>query len=105
MNNHEKEFRRASGTNSPLHFLILMSASGFRTATPLFPAPAPRRKYPLEIKAGRLFRDGETNWVKPDEKKGCVVRFIDYVLWNSWRLLTYMNTNFNDCRLVYMDQV
>ncbi|CAG8522017.1 5077_t:CDS:10 [Paraglomus brasilianum] len=49
-----------------------MSASGFRTATPLFPAPAPRRKYPLEIKAGRLFRDGETNWVKPDEKKGLV---------------------------------
>ncbi|CAG8455310.1 10090_t:CDS:2 [Paraglomus occultum] len=49
-----------------------MSVSGFRTTTPLFPAPAPRRKYPLEIKAGRLFRDGETNLVKPDDKKGLV---------------------------------
>lgn len=41
-------------------------------ATSLFPTPVPRRKYPVEFKAGKLKRDGETNWLKPDERKGLV---------------------------------
>jgi len=41
-------------------------------ATSLFPTPVPRRKYPVEFKAGKLKRDGNTNWLKPDERKGLV---------------------------------
>lgn len=39
-------------------------------ATSLFPTPVPRRKYPVEFKAGKLKRDGNTNWLKADERKG-----------------------------------
>ncbi|KAG9291942.1 hypothetical protein G9A89_004880 [Geosiphon pyriformis] len=38
----------------------------------LFPAPTARRKYPVEFKAGRMIRDGNTKWLKPDERKGLV---------------------------------
>ncbi|PKK79345.1 adhesion regulating molecule [Rhizophagus irregularis] len=41
-------------------------------ATSLFPTPVPRRKYPVEFKAGKLKRDGNTNWLKADERKGLV---------------------------------
>uniref|UniRef100_A0A1D1YY88 Proteasomal ubiquitin receptor ADRM1 n=1 Tax=Anthurium amnicola TaxID=1678845 RepID=A0A1D1YY88_9ARAE len=41
-------------------------------ATSLFPTPVPRRKYPVEFKAGKLKRDGSTNWLKADERKGLI---------------------------------
>ncbi|CAG8601070.1 8331_t:CDS:2 [Acaulospora morrowiae] len=41
-------------------------------STSLFPTPVPRRKYPVEFKAGRLTRDGNTNWLKADERKGLI---------------------------------
>ncbi|RIA95808.1 proteasome complex subunit Rpn13 ubiquitin receptor-domain-containing protein [Glomus cerebriforme] len=41
-------------------------------ATSLFPTPVPRRKYPVEFKAGKLKREGTTNLLKADERKGLV---------------------------------
>ncbi|CAG8567501.1 4368_t:CDS:2 [Racocetra fulgida] len=41
-------------------------------STSLFPAPVPRRKYPVEFKAGKLKREGTSNTLKADERKGCV---------------------------------
>ncbi|CAG8785030.1 27977_t:CDS:2, partial [Racocetra persica] len=39
-------------------------------STSLFPAPVPRRKYPVEFKAGKLKREGTSNTLKADERKG-----------------------------------
>ncbi|RIB04443.1 proteasome complex subunit Rpn13 ubiquitin receptor-domain-containing protein [Gigaspora rosea] len=38
----------------------------------LFPAPVPRRKYPVEFKAGKLKREGTSNLLKADERKGLI---------------------------------
>ncbi|CAG8710877.1 8309_t:CDS:2, partial [Dentiscutata erythropus] len=39
-------------------------------STSLFPTPVPRRKYPVEFKAGKLIR--EENMLKADERKGLI---------------------------------
>ncbi|RHZ88519.1 hypothetical protein Glove_22g209 [Diversispora epigaea] len=39
-------------------------------STSLFPTPVPRRKYPVEFKAGKLIREG--NMLKADERKGLI---------------------------------
>ncbi|CAG8454266.1 14496_t:CDS:10 [Funneliformis mosseae] len=41
-------------------------------ATSLFPTPVPRRKYPVEFKAGKLKREEGSNWLKADERKGLI---------------------------------
>ncbi|KAI9503856.1 proteasome complex subunit Rpn13 ubiquitin receptor-domain-containing protein [Coemansia spiralis] len=68
-------------------------------ATPLF-SQSTRKLAPgslVEFKAGRLFRDGETNWVVPDTKRGvCYVKRDDGLLRFVWKERTRGNAEVDE---------